>query len=163
MKKIDYKSKKFIIPVSITAVVVIIAIVVGIIFGVNANKAKDIESFKIGYKLSDIQEDVEDKTEMSVGQAANLQTGDTLQLYAVVEPKDAISDDDVKWAVKTEDNNSSNTQTEVTSETSDAASTNKEAIVSVSEKGLVKAENEGMAVIEASVGVGNTKKLRQLL
>lgn len=177
MKKlnIDFKSKKFIIPASITAGVLVIALIVGIVLGVNAATA-DIPNFKIGYKTSDIDETVENKDEFTVGQAANLKTGDALQLYAIsesendsntgVQPKDAVIEDDIKWEVTsddvTEDSTTTETTTsaETTTDQSDEGSTAaaSEKVVTVNDKGLVTAENAGTAVVRATIGSGSKTK-----
>lgn len=73
--KIDFKSKKFIISASITAGVLVIAIVVGIVLGVNASN-KDI----LGYMTSESTEigtqEVNANTDnMTIGQATNMETG----------------------------------------------------------------------------------------
>lgn len=176
MKKlnIDFKSKKFIVPASITAGVLAIALIVGIVLGVNA-ATTDIPNFKIGYKTSDIDETVENKDEFTVGQAANLKTGDTLQLYAIsesendsntgVQPKDAIIEEDIKWEVTSDDvaedsattetTTSAETTTDQTDEGSAAAS---EKVVTVNDKGLVTAENAGTAVVRATIGSGGKAK-----
>lgn len=176
MKKlnIDFKSKKFIVPASITAGVLAIALIVGIVLGVNA-ATTDIPNFKIGYKTSDIDETVENKDEFTVGQAANLKTGDTLQLYAIsesendsntgVQPKDAVIEEDIKWEVTSDDvaedsattetTTSAETTTDQTDEGSAAAS---EKVVTVNDKGLVTAENAGTAVVRATIGSGSKAK-----
>lgn len=176
MKKlnIDFKSKKFIIPASITAGVLAIALIVGIVLGVNAATA-DIPNFKIGYKTSDIDETVENKDEFTVGQAANLKTGDTLQLYAIsesendsntgVQPKDAVIEEDIKWEVTSDDVAEYSTTTETTTsaetttdQTDEGSTETSEKVVTVNDKGLVTAENAGTAVVRATIGSGSKTK-----
>lgn len=131
LKKIDWRSKKTIAVIVVSAVVLVGAVTAGIVYA--ATREVQPESVQVYYSMKALDPNTTEE-DIVYGRPLTLNTGEKVQLQALVEPEDCVMEP--VWSIQEGD----------------------EGCISIDADAIVTAEAEGTVIVAATVGEGKNAR-----